>query len=158
MLRRAIEAARQHGLEMSVGHELEFFLLRRTPEGGVSLYQPQPGTVYRLDRRVDPEGVIREMEDNVRDLGLPFVCVNQEYDPSHWEINTRFADALGAADDAHLLKLADQGDRGRARSRRDVHGQAGRRRRNLGLPPPLLGLGRRAQRLRRPRGRVRHLL
>ena len=106
MLRRAIEAARQHGLEMSVGHELEFYLLRRTPEGGVSLYQPQPGTVYRLDRRVDPEGVIREMEDNVRDLGLPFVCVNQEYDPSHWEINTRFADALGAADDAHLLKLA----------------------------------------------------
>ncbi len=106
MLRRAIEAARQRGLEMSVGHELEFYLLRRTPEGGVSLYQPNPGTVYRLDKRVDPEGVIREMEDNVRALGLPFVCVNQEYDPSHWEINTRFADALSAADDAHLLKLA----------------------------------------------------
>jgi glutamine synthetase len=46
------------------------------------------------------------MEDNVRGLGLPFVCVNHEYDPSQWEINTRFADALTAADEAHLLKLA----------------------------------------------------
>ncbi len=106
MLKRAIAAARERGLEMSVGHELEFYLLRRTPEGGVTLYQPHPATVYRLDRRVDPEGVIREMEDNVRELGLPVVCVNQEYDPSHWEINTRFDDALSAADDAHLLKLA----------------------------------------------------
>jgi glutamine synthetase len=42
----------------------------------------------------------------VRGLGLPFVCVNHEYDPSQWEINTRFADALRAADEAHLLKLA----------------------------------------------------
>jgi glutamine synthetase len=46
------------------------------------------------------------MEDAVRGLGLPFVCVNQEYDPSQWEINTRYDDALKAADDAHLLKLA----------------------------------------------------
>ena len=56
MLKRAIAAARERGLEMSVGHELEFYLLRRTPEGGVTLYQPHPATVYRLDRRVDPEG------------------------------------------------------------------------------------------------------
>jgi glutamine synthetase len=39
-------------------------------------------------------------------LGLPFVCTNQEYDPSQWEINCRYADALVAADEAHLLKLA----------------------------------------------------
>ena len=41
----------------------------------------------------------------MRGLGLPFVCVNQEYDPSQWEINTRYDDVLAAADDAHLLKL-----------------------------------------------------
>jgi len=105
ILRRAIAAAAEHGLDLSVGHELEFYLLRRNECGGVELYQTQPGTVYRLDDRVDPQGVIREMEERVRALGLPFVCVNQEYDPSHWEINTRFARALEAADDAHLLKL-----------------------------------------------------
>jgi glutamine synthetase len=45
------------------------------------------------------------MEDNVRGLGLPFVCTNQEYDPSQWEINCRHDEALQAADDAHMLKL-----------------------------------------------------
>ena len=106
ILRRAIAAAEEKGLRLSVGHELEFFLLRRTPEGRLLPYQPVPGLVYRMDVRTDPEGVIRTMEDNVRGLGLPFLCVNHEYDPSQWEINTRYADALAAADEAHLLKLA----------------------------------------------------
>ena len=105
ILRRAIAAAEAKGMQISVGHELEFFLLRRTPEGGLEPYQPVPGLVYRMDPRTDPEGVVRQMEDNVRGLGLPFVCVNHEYDPSQWEINTRFGDALTAADEAHLLKL-----------------------------------------------------
>jgi glutamine synthetase len=106
ILRRAIAAAEVQGLHVSVGHELEFFLLRRTPEGRFEPYQPTPGLVYRMDAVTDPAGVVREMEDNVRGLGLPFVCVNHEYDPSQWEINTRFAEALRAADEAHLLKLA----------------------------------------------------
>jgi glutamine synthetase len=106
ILRRAIAAAEAQGLRLSVGHELEFFLLRWTPEGRLEPYQPTPGIVYRMDARADPGGVVRQMEDNVRRLGLPFICVNHEYDPSQWEINTRFADALTAADEAHLLKLA----------------------------------------------------
>jgi glutamine synthetase len=106
ILRRAIAAAEAKGLRISVGHELEFFLLRRTPEGRLQPYQPMPGLVYRMDPRTDPGGVVRQMEDNVRGLELPFLAVNHEYDPSQWEINTRFADALTAADEAHLLKLA----------------------------------------------------
>jgi glutamine synthetase len=105
ILKRAVATARARGLEISVGHELEFFLLRRTGDGEYEPYQPVPGLVYRMDPRVDPEGAIRAMEENARGLGLPFVCVNQEYDPSQWEINCRYADALTAADDAHLLKL-----------------------------------------------------
>jgi glutamine synthetase len=106
ILRRALAAAEAKGLRMSVGHELEFFLLRWTTEGRLEPYQPTAGIVYRMDTRADPGGVVRQMEDNVRGLGLPFLCVNHEYDPSQWEINTRFADALTAADEAHLLKLA----------------------------------------------------
>jgi glutamine synthetase len=104
ILKRAIAAAEERGLSISCGHELEFFLFRKT-EHGIERYQPEPGLVYRMDARVDPGGVIRAMEDAVRDLGLPLVCVNQEYDPSQWEINCRYAEALCAADEAHLLKL-----------------------------------------------------
>jgi glutamine synthetase len=106
ILRRAIAAAEAQGLNIHVGHELEFFLLRRTPEGRLEPYQPVPGLVYRMDPRTDPAGVVRQMEDNVRGLGLPVVCVNHEYDPSQWEINIRYGHALTAADEAHLLKLA----------------------------------------------------
>jgi glutamine synthetase len=105
ILKRAIAEAERRGLSISVGHELEFFLLRRAAEGRLEPYQPTPGLVYRMDPVVDPLGVVRAMEDNARGLGLPFVCVNHEYDPSQWEINTRFTDALTAADEAHLLKL-----------------------------------------------------
>ena len=105
ILKRAIAEAEQHGLRLLCGHELEFFLFRRTRRG-LERYATGPGLVYRMDPRVDPRGVVRAMEDAVRGLGLPFVCVNQEYDPSQWEINTRYDDALKAADDAHLLKLA----------------------------------------------------
>jgi glutamine synthetase len=105
MLRRALAAAEAKGLRLSVGHELEFFLFRRGA-GGLEPYQRMPGLVYRMDPAVDPNGVLRAMEDNVRGLGLPFVCSNQEYDPSQWEINLRFGEALAAADEAFLLKLA----------------------------------------------------
>ena len=101
ILKRAIAEAAAHGYRVACGHELEFFLLRRVSDGRYEPYVPGLGLVYRLDPRVDPEGVVRAMEDAVRGLGLPFVCANHEYDPSQWEINCRFADALQAADDAH---------------------------------------------------------
>ncbi len=106
ILRRAIAEAESHDIRVKCGHELEFFLFRRDADGRLERYAPVPGLVYRMDPRVDPGGVIRQMEDAVRDLGLPLVCTNQEYDPSQWEINCRYDDALKAADDAHLLKLA----------------------------------------------------
>ena len=105
ILKRAVAAAEERGLRIACGHELEFFLFRRTKRG-IERYAEKPGLVYRMDPRVDPRGVLRAMEDAVRGLGLPFVATNQEYDPSQWEINCRYADALTAADEAHLLKLA----------------------------------------------------
>jgi glutamine synthetase len=105
MLKRAIAEASARGLHVMCGHELEFFLFHRAESGALERYASAPGLVYRMDPRVDSKGVLRQMEDNVRGLGLPFVSTNQEYDPSQWEINCRYDDALQAADDAHMLKL-----------------------------------------------------
>ncbi len=105
ILKRAIAEVEERGYRVACGHELEFFVLRKTDSGSYEPYAPNPGLVYRMDPRVDPLGVLRQMEDAVRELGLPFIYTNQEYDPSQWEINTRYGDALEAADDAHLLKL-----------------------------------------------------
>ena len=106
LLRRAIAQLDERGLRAVAGHELEFFLLRPMPGGGYEQYAKQPGLVYTLSPSVDTEGVLREMEDAVARLGLPLIATNQEYFGSQWEINLRYDDALKAADDAHLLKLA----------------------------------------------------
>ncbi|MDQ4081712.1 MAG: glutamine synthetase family protein [Actinomycetota bacterium] len=105
MLKRAIEEMENRGFRTVAGHELEFFLLR--PNGtGYEQYAKQPGLVYTLSPAVDRQGVLREMEDAVRAMGLPYVGSNQEYFGSQWEINLRYDEALKAADDAHLFKLA----------------------------------------------------
>ncbi len=105
ILKRAVAELEKRGFTAACGHELEFFLLRPGP-GGYEQYASTPGLVYTHTPAVDTQGVIREMEDAVTALGLPYVCSNQEYFGSQWEINLRYAEALEAADDAHLLKLA----------------------------------------------------
>jgi glutamine synthetase len=105
LLRRAADELGERGFRAVAGHELEFFLLR--PNGsGYEQYAKQPGLVYTLSPSVDTEGVLRKMEDAVAAMGLPLIASNQEYFGSQWEINLRYDDALKAADDAHLLKLA----------------------------------------------------
>ncbi len=105
LLKQATDELAQRGLRAVAGHELEFFLLR--PNGsGYEQYAKTPGLVYTMSPGVDPDGVLREMEDAVAAMGLPLIASNQEYFGSQWEINLRYDDALKAADDAHLFKLA----------------------------------------------------
>jgi glutamine synthetase len=107
LLKRAVDELAARGFRAVAGHELEFFLLRPGVNGApYEQYAKQPGLVYTLSPSVDTEGVLREMEDAVRAMGLPYVGSNQEYFGSQWEINLRYDDALKAADDAHLFKLA----------------------------------------------------
>jgi glutamine synthetase len=107
LLKRACDEMRKRGYTAVAGHELEFFLLRRSAHGnGYEQYAKQPGLVYTLSPSVDTEGILREMEDSVRAMGLPVVGSNQEYFGSQWEINLRHDEAVKAADDAHLFKLA----------------------------------------------------
>ncbi len=105
LLKRAVAEMERRGFRPLAGHELEFFLLRPTA-GGYEQYAKQPGLVYTHSPSVDTEGVFREIEDAVRAMGLPVYTSNQEYFGSQWEINLRYGDALAAADQSHLFKLA----------------------------------------------------
>ena len=46
------------------------------------------------------------MEDAVGAMGLPSIARTRSTSAPQWEINLRYDDALKAADDAHLFKLA----------------------------------------------------
>ena len=105
ILKRACAEAEKRGFTVACGHELEFFLLRANG-GRYEQYACQSGWVYTLTPSVDTAGVLRGMEDAVASMGLPVVTSNQEYFGSQWEINLRYGEALRAADEAHLFKLA----------------------------------------------------
>ena len=79
ILKRAIAEGEQHGLRIACGHELEFFLLRPNANGGYDRYVSSPGLVYRMDPRVDPHGVIRQMEDAVRGLDRKSTRLNSSH-------------------------------------------------------------------------------
>jgi len=105
LLKRAIDEMERRGLRAVAGHELEFFLLRQNGDG-YEQYAKQAGLVYTLSPSVDTEGVVRAMEDAVGAMGLPVEQAHQEYFGSQWEITLRYDDALKAADDSYLFKLA----------------------------------------------------
>ena len=105
LLKRAVEEMEKRGYRTVAGHELEFFLLR-SDGNGYEQYAKQPGLVYMLSPSVDTEGVLREMEDAVGAMGLPVEQSHQEYFGSQWEITLRYGDALRAADESYLFKLA----------------------------------------------------
>ncbi len=142
ILKRAIAELEKRGFTAACGHELEFFLLR-PGASGYEQYASTPGLVYTHTPAVDSEGVIREMEDAVTALGLPYVCSNQEYFGSQWEINLKLRRGARGRRRRASPEARDQGDRRQARARRDLHGKAARRRGHLGLPPPPLALGER---------------
>ena len=154
ILRRAIAAAEAQGLHISVGHELEFFLLRRTPEGRLLPYQPTPGA--RLpDGRPHRPGRRHPADGGQCARAWPPVPLRQ---PRVRPV---------AVGDQHALRgrahgrrrgppaeARDQRDRRAERARRHLHRQAHGGRRDVRLPPPHLGVGRGHERLRRPEGRA----
>jgi glutamine synthetase len=105
VLRQAVEAWREHGLEPQVAFELEFYLME--PDGSgwwrpVSL----PGhRVYGTGAAIDPDGTVDEMVRTAVACGFPVESWGSEFDPAAFEINIKYADALPAADEAFLFRL-----------------------------------------------------
>ncbi len=107
-LRRAVGRVRELGLEPIVGPELEFYLLVRDPAvpKGVRRHVDNPSMVYTVGPQADPYGVVRQMAEQLADLGLDAYAVNHECGNSQYEINLRHGPALAAADRAFRLKTA----------------------------------------------------
>jgi len=105
VLRQAVDAWRDMGLEPQISFELEFYLME--PDGGggwrpVSL----PGhRVYGTGASVDPTGCVDEMVTTALACGFNVETWNSEFDEAAFEVNVRYDDAIRAADDAFILRL-----------------------------------------------------
>jgi glutamine synthetase len=112
VLRSVVERARAMGCEPVVGIELEFYLLRETPQ---SVLGKRPSQLVAVDERPSVYGVVAAsrnepfagaVRQTLLEYGLAVEACNPEAGPGQFEINLRAATALQAADEAFLLKSA----------------------------------------------------
>ena len=112
VLRSVVERARAMGVEPIVGVELEFYVLRETPQ---SVLAKRPSQLVAVDERPSVYGIAAASRNEpfagaVRETllryGLAVEACNPEAGPGQFEINLRAAPALQAADEAFLLKSA----------------------------------------------------
>jgi glutamine synthetase len=108
LLRRAVAAYAERGLEPVVAPELEFFLVERDPSvpGGLRRYVDELSRVYTVGAVSDPREVVLKMLLWCDELGLEAFAANHEYMNSQYEINVKHSGALDAADRAFMLKAA----------------------------------------------------
>jgi glutamine synthetase len=112
VLRSVVERARSMGFEPIVGVELEFYVLRETPQ---SVQAKRPSQLEAVEARPSVYGVVAAsrqepfagtVRETLLRYGLPVEACNPEAGPGQFEINLRAAPALHAADEAFLLKNA----------------------------------------------------
>lgn len=96
----------KRGFRPVVAHELEFYLMERSPEG-VGGLRPMPmrdSSVYTVGPLADPTGITRAMFDACEAFGLEPISMAQEYGHSQHEINLTHGPAVDATDRAFLFK------------------------------------------------------
>ncbi len=112
LLKRQLERCAAAGLFPKVASELEFYLLRETPE---TLHDKGYVNVSPRHPVMHPETVIRTSQDEdflqplraaLTESGLPVELIKAEYSPGQVEINLRYDDGLAAADAHVLVKTA----------------------------------------------------
>jgi glutamine synthetase len=109
-LKRQLARARQMGLDMYTGSELEFYLFRETPETArqKDFRDLQPITEapadYDLLRSSRDEWFLQLVRNHLIAAGIPVESSKSEYGPGQMEVNLLYAEALEMADRHALCK------------------------------------------------------
>ncbi|HEY1320100.1 MAG TPA: glutamine synthetase, partial [Streptosporangiaceae bacterium] len=90
------------------GPELEFYLCEQDGDGRWRRYADNPGNVYVVGRKGDPQGLLLHMLRQLRDAGLQVTAANHEFSPGQFEINLGHSSLVDAADRSFRLKSAVQ--------------------------------------------------
>jgi glutamine synthetase len=110
VLRAQVERAREHGFEVMVGSELEFYLLRESYEEAYRKgYEDlTPSVPYILDYHIlastYDEPLLRQIRNGMHGAGIRVETSKGEAWPGQQEINFRYADALTMADNHVVYK------------------------------------------------------
>jgi glutamine synthetase len=106
--RRVAEQVSGLGYTLVCGPELEFFLCEQAGDGNWRRYANEPGNVYVVGRKGDPQGLLLHMLRQLREAGLRVTAANHEFSPGQFEINLGHSGLADAAAGSFRLKSAVQ--------------------------------------------------
>jgi glutamine synthetase len=95
--RRVAEQVSGLGYTLICGPELEFYVCQQAADGSWQRYADDPGNVYVVGRKGDPEGLLLHMLRQLRDAGLGVTAANHEFSPGQFEINLGHSELADAA-------------------------------------------------------------
>jgi glutamine synthetase len=110
VLTAQVERAREHGFEVMVGSELEFYLLRETYEEAHRKHYDDltPSVPYILDYHIlastYDEPLLRQIRNGMYGAGIRVETSKGEAWPGQHEINFRYSDAITMADNHVVYK------------------------------------------------------
>ena len=105
-LARVVADAEKMGYVYNTGPELEFFLLKPSPEGGLIPPQPQDSAGY-FDQPADmvATGMWRQVTGALAAFGIEPEAMHHEVATGQHEIDFRYSDALKTADNAVTFRV-----------------------------------------------------
>mgnify|MGYP001205353765 CR=1 FL=1 len=104
VLKKTVERAAEKGYTISVGPELEFFLFKADENGNPTLELHDNGGYFEPSPKDLGERVRLEIYRALKAMGFTIEASHHEVAEGQHEINFKYADALGAADNATTYK------------------------------------------------------
>ncbi len=105
VLRRQVEHARSLGYVVNTGPELEFFLLRRGPDGEIEPLPHDQAGYFDFSTDLAQE-IRQDMVDALEAFGIRVEAAHHEVAEGQHEIDFEYSDALRTADNAITFKFA----------------------------------------------------
>jgi glutamine synthetase len=109
VLKRALARLAERGWRLQTGIEPEFFLLRRTPDGGWAPADPLDRLAkpsYDLKSLARQTGFLHALREALQGCGLDVQQLDHEDAHGQYEVNFAHGDALDSCDRLMLFKLA----------------------------------------------------
>lgn len=104
-LKRVLKQAQDLGYVFNVGPELEFFLLKRNPDGTPSVSTHDAAGYYDLDPDDEGELVRSEIVEKLVQLGFEMEADHHEVAAGQHEIDFKYSDGLTQADRVTTVKI-----------------------------------------------------
>ncbi len=104
VLRRQVERARSMGYVVNTGPELEFFLLRRGPDGEIEPLPHDQAGYFDFSTDLAQE-IRQDMVDALEAFGIRVEAAHHEVAEGQHEIDFEYSDALRTADNAITFKF-----------------------------------------------------